>query len=611
MIKLFVNRPVVFTDYLVFPEKLDPVKKISLLPKMLYLQTLAKAVRRVSIKAYLNQQIDATEVDDLAFVIIAMMMMCHEYSRGSYLKCLRQSTQDILNSLKTNTLHDAILELTGYNSLRELLEEYDKICKKKIYVIPMPLSRFLVADEHLKELREELKTAIVRKYGLKALEELEREEDKIMQAEEVVQAQQTQTQAPSHQQIQQSSQASSQHNIQKAGQVSSQQQSQQSKNTKSGQNHTELLTPTTQTQSAQFSSSSSLESQEACPEASAESAEAETASSGIEGKPNVSEIAEEQQAVQVQDSLEDVFGELTATAEQIIDQFTNLDYYAEQYITNQNPQAGEKIYEALQNSMKAGEFLQKLYNYSIKNAIQRRLERRLEKHKAEGTWSQGLTGYAGILLNFSDMLEEAEEIELEQILYRKLRTKIRESGLLKKLKATLTWLRKDYRTNLFPGPYVRRYGQKVRIAVGVDVSGSVSSAELLAFLKSLRRLLESEKLRVEGDIFFWSTVIEDEVKLDEVEDLTKVPSGGGTNPNVFFNRVKQREEEEKKKYDAIVLLSDGVWGIEGPLKEALEWTRAEHKLALAVITADKDTARKLQELGWEVIYHPIIETEEE
>ena len=99
-----------------------------------------------------------------------------------------------------------------------------------------------------------------------------------------------------------------------------------------------------------------------------------------------------------------------------------------------------------------------------------------------------------------------------------------------------------------------------RIVLGIDMSGSIGSAEISAFLSEVKKICET--VRPEGiDLLYWDTAVcqHEKYDQDQLENLlstTKPRGGGGTDPQCIVDHMSQH----KIKAECAVILTDGYVG---------------------------------------------------
>ena len=99
-----------------------------------------------------------------------------------------------------------------------------------------------------------------------------------------------------------------------------------------------------------------------------------------------------------------------------------------------------------------------------------------------------------------------------------------------------------------------------RIVLGIDMSGSIGSEEISAFLSEVKKICET--VRPEGiDLLYWDTAVcqHEKYDQDQLENLlstTKPRGGGGTDPQCIVDHMLQH----KIKAECAVILTDGYVG---------------------------------------------------
>ena len=161
------------------------------------------------------------------------------------------------------------------------------------------------------------------------------------------------------------------------------------------------------------------------------------------------------------------------------------------------------------------------------------------------------------------------------------------------------WYRKDRRTGLVPG-YVPQYRKlKVKLLIGVDVSGSISFGELRKFVGVASKVFRHA---VECVLVPWDVKLH---KPRPCKDYEELPWGGGTDPTPFLAHAAAWARKVKGEgYQPVVLLfSDGDFRLN---EQAAKAVAEEAKVAFALITHRRGTAEQLGRLGWNVLYYPIV-----
>lgn len=106
-----------------------------------------------------------------------------------------------------------------------------------------------------------------------------------------------------------------------------------------------------------------------------------------------------------------------------------------------------------------------------------------------------------------------------------------------------------------------------RIALGIDMSGSIGSAEISAMLSEVKKICET--VRPEGiDLMYWDTAVcqHEKYEQDQLDNLlssTKPRGGGGTSPQCIVNYMNKN----KIKPECAIILTDGYvdnWGVDWP-----------------------------------------------
>jgi hypothetical protein len=237
----------------------------------------------------------------------------------------------------------------------------------------------------------------------------------------------------------------------------------------------------------------------------------------------------------------------------------------------------------------------------VEDALKKKLQEvQLDSSTLRGSKSQGNTGEAGLLVK----IDEAEMCK--SILEEAIRKTKSNLLAIVKQKLRAVWHRRDRRISsaFLPGQ-LPKHDKRVRIVVGVDVSGSISARELKLFTSVLLSELKRHKEYIDlqnSYAVFWSTAVEKAVSLVEEEELTKVPSGGGTAPEVFWTWLEEREREWKRKPDIILFLSDGWFEWHDGLWRAFR----EHR-GVAVVTENREVAGRIREAGWDVYEGSLLE----
>jgi predicted metal-dependent peptidase len=237
----------------------------------------------------------------------------------------------------------------------------------------------------------------------------------------------------------------------------------------------------------------------------------------------------------------------------------------------------------------------------VESVLQRKLqELEIDSIPQRGSQSQGDSGEAGLLVS----IDEAERCSsvLEEAI-RKAKSNI---IAIVKQKLRTVWHRRDRRvaSAFLPGQ-LPKDDKRVRVVVSIDVSGSISARELKLFIGVLSSELKRHKEHIDlqnSYAVFWSTSIEKAVSLAEEEELTKVPSGGGTSPEAFWTWLEEKEKEWRRRTDIVLFLSDGWFEWHDGLEKAFR----RHK-GVAVITENKEVAEKIRQAGWDVYEGSLLE----
>jgi len=223
---------------------------------------------------------------------------------------------------------------------------------------------------------------------------------------------------------------------------------------------------------------------------------------------------------------------------------------------------------------------------------------------SRGTRTQGYTGTAGVEVEFT-MLPPDDAFgiypKLAHIVASKITTAVRKNKLITSIQ------RRDQRIAdiYIPGPMITS-SEKPVLIIGVDTSGSVSVQELKTFVTELTHSIPynmfDEKL---SKIVYWDTAIS---KTESLRDEHKPPSGGGTEPAVFFEYLDKYVTSKgiRKKKLVMLFFSDGEFYFPASLKRAFtEYSGRRTLYSLACITSDDEIAEKIKNAGWDVVYKKI------
>jgi len=294
---------------------------------------------------------------------------------------------------------------------------------------------------------------------------------------------------------------------------------------------------------------------------------------------------------------------MTATQMAITQQMCRLAQAVTQYISSGSGSvnaysAQQQLLESLKAALEQYQQLER----RMLDAVEQRLAVNVDEERQRGSRSRGLTGTAGLMLDGIRPTDGDAVLDIGEYLARVIG-----DGVVDHLRKTLpraTWLRRDRRIDsaYLPGPAPAVSKRPVAI-IGIDVSGSVSAAELRSFVKTLGEILLPRVDPEESRVVYWSTRVERIVPLREEVKNPRPPSGGGTDPRPFFTYA-QDYIARKRRRAAVVLLSDGWWGSEDEY-QAAEDTAKKAAVAVAGITDREATAEELRRRGWQVRYVPV------
>ena len=608
LIRLYIDKPLVTSDYIVVPKSWGKLNIVTAFPKLRVLKAIVNTVSKIVDRQFSDKEYNYKLA--VKAIILADILNNNIWK----LSKIRTVLYNRLDLIKQSSIDEEIT-----NNAFEMLASYNPA------IFPGTLLELLVTNrkeyDKIKVKLTELLDKIREKYGIDE-EEIQKaiEEQNVQQIldmiDQVLQDMNAVIIPPSIQSSASSTSVTSNTPSQSTPNIQNQPLAQPNTsvtpssppNTSQGSTQVTSGTPTQSTSSIQSTSgtvtsnlpqSTSGTKQTgngACQQASSQGA----VPSHSRGQSGAQSALSAQGGQQASDNIASILSEYVRISQ-------DLDQQIHQYMTAQNPLVITKIRSSIEAMINASKVYKQLIESVTKTAIYRRIEKIEGKYKPMGSSAQGLYGNATAELEFDkNELEEIKAPSIEEMLYKKVKKEV--EGKRKKIVSS--WLRKDYRTGLYPGTYLKKK-KGVRAIFGVDVSGSMSALELASIIKALKEAFESD---IEGEIVLWSTVVEKVLPLKEVDKLKKeMPAGGGTDPLAFFNYVEYQRQRNKKKYKeyyAIVLLTDGVWGVSKELEQALKDAVKKYDIALAVITKDEETAEILKKLGWKVIYFNPYEDEE-
>ena len=119
-------------------------------------------------------------------------------------------------------------------------------------------------------------------------------------------------------------------------------------------------------------------------------------------------------------------------------------------------------------------------------------------------------------------------------------------------KRRATWMRESRRIKDWIG--YERYG-KLKVLVLCDASGSITNYEFEQFMSEVKRMLRED---AEVRLVIWDTKIVREYDLKRVRDVelkVKYRAEGGTR----FAPIIREKAKELRKYDMLIVLTDGCW----------------------------------------------------